>query len=145
LGSVCRRQDTGMVESLVRDLHAQGIRLHGFGFKVLGLARCARYWPRPTPWRGRWTRGEASHFPVASIRSVRTAIAMRANGESEFWSLAKPERERSGNWFSGNRDATRRLIWATRPHPINCRAKRERRLPPSHAGRLAGKACTGKT
>ncbi len=43
LGSVCRRQSTGMVEALVRDLHAEGIQLHGFGFKILGLARCARY------------------------------------------------------------------------------------------------------
>jgi hypothetical protein len=39
LGSVCRRQDTGMVEQLIRQLHGQGIRLHGFGFKQKGLDR----------------------------------------------------------------------------------------------------------
>jgi hypothetical protein len=39
LGSVCRRQDTRMVEGLVRDLAAMGIKLHGFGMKTRGFAR----------------------------------------------------------------------------------------------------------
>lgn len=39
LGSVCRRQDTGMAESLVRELHGRGLRLHLFGFKLGGLRR----------------------------------------------------------------------------------------------------------
>lgn len=43
LGSVCRRQDTTEAEAIIRALHAQGIRLHGFGFKVEGLARCWQY------------------------------------------------------------------------------------------------------
>lgn len=43
LGSVCRRQDTAVAEELARDFHRQGIRLHGFGFKLNGLVRCARY------------------------------------------------------------------------------------------------------
>lgn len=43
LGSVCRRQDTGMVEELIRELHAAGIKLHAFGVKLLGLRRAARY------------------------------------------------------------------------------------------------------
>jgi hypothetical protein len=41
LGSVCRRQDTGMAEDLIRYLYGQGISIHGFGFKLLGLKRCA--------------------------------------------------------------------------------------------------------
>lgn len=42
LGSVCRRQGTAMVEKLVRRIQCEyGIRLHGFGFKVLGLERVA--------------------------------------------------------------------------------------------------------
>ena len=41
LGSVCRRQDTGMAEELIRHLHGLGLRIHGFGFKLLGLARAA--------------------------------------------------------------------------------------------------------
>jgi hypothetical protein len=39
LGSVCRRQDTGEVEALARELTAGGLRLHGFGFKTKGLRR----------------------------------------------------------------------------------------------------------
>lgn len=41
LGSVCRRQDTAMAESLIRSLAAAGIRVHGFGFKLRGLRRVA--------------------------------------------------------------------------------------------------------
>ena len=37
LGSVCRRQATAGAVVIVRELAAQGLRLHGFGFKVLGL------------------------------------------------------------------------------------------------------------
>jgi hypothetical protein len=36
LGSVCRRQDTGMAAG-------GGLRLHLFGYKVAGLLRCGRY------------------------------------------------------------------------------------------------------
>lgn len=43
LGSVCRRQDTGMVEGLIRDLHGRGLRVHGFGFKLKGLRKVAPY------------------------------------------------------------------------------------------------------
>lgn len=39
LGSVCRRQDTAQVEQLIFRLWQSGIRLHGFGFKKLGLPR----------------------------------------------------------------------------------------------------------
>jgi hypothetical protein len=43
VGTVCRRQDTAMAEQLLRDLHAEGLRLHGFGFKFGGLVRCSYY------------------------------------------------------------------------------------------------------
>lgn len=39
LGSVCRRQHTDEVETLIRRLTDYGIRLHGFGFKVKGLQK----------------------------------------------------------------------------------------------------------
>ncbi|WP_201296761.1 hypothetical protein [Nocardiopsis sp. FR26] len=39
LGSVCRRQSTTAVHSLVAELAAAGLRLHGFGFKTLGLRK----------------------------------------------------------------------------------------------------------
>lgn len=43
LGSVCRRQNTFMVEDLIREFFDAGIRLHAFGFKILGLKDSARY------------------------------------------------------------------------------------------------------
>lgn len=39
LGSVCRRQHTSRVEHLALELRDAGLKLHGFGFKVKGLAR----------------------------------------------------------------------------------------------------------
>jgi hypothetical protein len=39
LGSVCRRQSTREGAAIVTALAAHGLRLHGFGFKTLGLAR----------------------------------------------------------------------------------------------------------
>ena len=41
LGSVCRRQATTAVHTLITVLHERGItRLHGFGFKIQGLIQC---------------------------------------------------------------------------------------------------------
>jgi hypothetical protein len=43
VGSVCRRQDATEAGQIITALHAHGVtRLHGFGFKVLGLRRYAR-------------------------------------------------------------------------------------------------------
>lgn len=41
LGSVCRRQGTKMVEDLIRHLHSNGLKIHAFGMKKLGLPSCA--------------------------------------------------------------------------------------------------------
>lgn len=38
LGTVCRRQGTGEIASLVRELAGGGLRLHGFGMKMQGIA-----------------------------------------------------------------------------------------------------------
>lgn len=40
VGTVCRRQNTTEAETIMRTLAGSGLRLHGFGFKVLGIARC---------------------------------------------------------------------------------------------------------
>jgi hypothetical protein len=37
VGTLCRRQASGLAVRVVRSLAADGLRLHGFGFKVLGL------------------------------------------------------------------------------------------------------------
>lgn len=39
VGTVCRRQDTRDAEVILRSLAALGLRLHGFGVKLTGLAR----------------------------------------------------------------------------------------------------------
>lgn len=39
VGSVCRRQATDMAERVMRTLAADGLRIHAFGFKKLGVAR----------------------------------------------------------------------------------------------------------
>lgn len=41
VGSVCRRQNTTMATVLMRTLAAEGLRLHGFGFKKTGLRAVA--------------------------------------------------------------------------------------------------------
>jgi hypothetical protein len=41
LGSVCRRQHTRGIQSLVRQLHSEGLKLHGFGVKLEGLREMA--------------------------------------------------------------------------------------------------------
>jgi len=38
LGSVCRRQSTDEIRTIVGELAGRGLRLHGFGVKALGLA-----------------------------------------------------------------------------------------------------------
>lgn len=41
LGSVCRRSATGEIAGLISELAEAGLRLHGFGVKLTGLARIA--------------------------------------------------------------------------------------------------------
>lgn len=41
LGSVCRRQATDEIKEIAEHFHGQGLRLHGFGVKTLGLASYA--------------------------------------------------------------------------------------------------------
>jgi hypothetical protein len=43
LGSVCRRQSRAELEDICTALAAEGLRLHGFGVKTLGLDRYARH------------------------------------------------------------------------------------------------------
>lgn len=42
LGSVCRRQATAEAAQIVERLHAEGLSLHCFGFKIKGLGKVAR-------------------------------------------------------------------------------------------------------
>ncbi len=40
---MCRRQDSLRIGFLIEDLAREGLRLHGFGFKVTGLRTSARH------------------------------------------------------------------------------------------------------
>lgn len=39
IGSVCRRQATNEIFDIVKDVHSCGIKIHGFGVKINGLAK----------------------------------------------------------------------------------------------------------
>ncbi len=52
LGSVCRRQATDEIASIVIALANLGLRLHGFGVKTAGLQRYGPTSLAPTAWRG---------------------------------------------------------------------------------------------
>lgn len=68
LGSVCRRESTNQIHTIVKELYSLGLKLHGFGMKTGGVAKCgnmlvssdsmawsyaARYnSPRPCPHTG---------------------------------------------------------------------------------------------
>ena len=41
VGTVCRRQSTSMATALLGSLKAEGLKLHGFGFKLQGLRASA--------------------------------------------------------------------------------------------------------
>jgi hypothetical protein len=41
VGTICRRQDTARAAMLIHSLAADGLKLHGFGFKTEGLLSCA--------------------------------------------------------------------------------------------------------
>lgn len=43
VGTVCRRQNTMRIGALLACLHAEGLRLHGFGFKIQGLKLSAQH------------------------------------------------------------------------------------------------------
>lgn len=43
VGSVCRRQAMPEIASMLREISSAGIRLHAFGFKMEGVARCSDF------------------------------------------------------------------------------------------------------
>jgi hypothetical protein len=43
VGTICRRQGTNEATQIMSTLAASGLRLHGFGFKKLGLAKCSSF------------------------------------------------------------------------------------------------------
>jgi hypothetical protein len=110
VGSVCRRQDTGEICAIFRELHSAGIRCHGFGVKTLGLGRYARYltsadsmaWsynarrnpPLPTCAHGKHGTGSCANCPIWALLWREHALERIAAHERialyqpSFWEAA---------------------------------------------------------
>lgn len=58
VGSVCRRQNSSQIEVIIKELCSMGLSLHGFGVKIGGIGRYAKYlkssdsmaWSRNARW-----------------------------------------------------------------------------------------------
>lgn len=104
IGSVCRRQHTAEVEDLIRALAHRGLRLHGFGFKTLGLERLGSVlasadsmaWSFRARREGRAVCGSTRHTNCANCLDFALAwrervLAALAAGDAplqpSFWSL----------------------------------------------------------
>jgi hypothetical protein len=101
LGSVCRRQATGMAEDLIRELHARGLRLHGFGFKVGGLRRVARWLASADSMAWSFAARRSKPLPGCTHRSCANCQRYALRWHSRVSSLV--ERARVG--------PVQRLLW----------------------------------
>ena len=110
LGSVCRRQQTGGVDSVCRELHRDGIRLHGFGVKLSGLPtlrawlhsadsmawckRASKEPPMPECVREAETKGRACHKNCSNC--LRFALDWRRQALKK---IDRPDRVPQGTLF----------------------------------------------
>lgn len=62
VGSVCRRQATREVVEIFSSLHRLGLKLHGFGLKIEGVARCWPYLESSDSLA--WSRGARNRKPL---------------------------------------------------------------------------------
>ena len=88
LGSVCRRQATAEVHTLITALRERGItRLHGFGFKIAGpYPVAATCWPPPTRWPGPSPPAATPRCPAArpGTSTAPTAPATPTSGTTQY-------------------------------------------------------------
>lgn len=102
VGSVCRRQDTGMVEELMRELSGRGIRCHGFGFKMNGLARAARWMASADSMAWSLQARRAAPLPGCTHRTCancpRYALAWR---ERALAAVRRGRQATTGSLFEG--------------------------------------------
>ncbi|MGR6997271.1 deazapurine DNA modification protein DpdA family protein [Yinghuangia aomiensis] len=116
LGSVCRRQATDEATRIVTTLAGLGLRLHGFGFKTLGLRSCARArvvgLARLVVRRTPQTADARPHPPqLRQLPALRPALAYAAAGKS-------PPRSRSGGNDRAEGDRRCSLSSTHRPMPV---------------------------
>lgn len=84
IGSVCRRQHTEEAENIVKSLSSQGIKLHGFGFKTLGLINTKDYFASSDSMSWCITASREPRLPgctehIKCSNCIRFAIKWRAN------------------------------------------------------------------
>lgn len=77
VGSVCRRQSSEEIATILRELAARGLRLHGFGVKTGGLERAARYLASADSLA--WSLGARKRGAPGDANSQRVAEAYRAS------------------------------------------------------------------
>jgi len=98
IGSVCRRQHTAQIHTIIATLHALGLRLHGFGVKTGGLTRygplltsadsmawsyAGRHTPGCRP--GHRSESNCSTYALAYYHRIhKTTIGDRAAASGEF-------------------------------------------------------------
>ena len=114
LGSVCRRQNTTMAEGLIRRLSADGIRLHGFGFKLGGLRRAARYLSSSDSMA--WSFDARRTKPLPGCRHKSCANCMIY---ALWW------REKALRASAGSQRAEQTMLFNSHP-PEECHANHER-------------------
>ncbi|MFJ6646814.1 hypothetical protein ACIQPS_14320 [Streptomyces sp. NPDC091290] len=90
LGSVCRLQSTKQGAAIVTAMAARGYRLHGFGFKILGLNASGTCWPPRTPRPGATTPASGPRCPATHTGTAPTASTMPCAGVHAFWPLSPP-------------------------------------------------------
>lgn len=81
IGSVCRRQATGEIETIVRSLGAV-LPLHGFGMKIEGIARSARW----------LTSADSMAWSVAGRRERGCATGHASEANCKRYALAWRDR-----------------------------------------------------
>lgn len=81
LGSVCRRQHTPEVHSIIKRLSGEGLRLHAFGVKTQGLAACRELLASADSmawsFRGRFIVGRHGMKPRSCAHCIHHALDWR--------------------------------------------------------------------
>lgn len=99
VGTICRRQETAMVGTLLHVLAADGLRLHAFGFKLRGLQACAS--DLVSADSTAWSRNARSNQPLPGhthkncANCIEWAMGWR---EDALAAIERGEQQRSLPW-----------------------------------------------
>jgi hypothetical protein len=98
LGSVCRRQATDEIAELIAALHGDGLKLHGFGVKSLGLRRYG--WCLTSADSMAWsTRGRNTHpCPVSDSKTCTSCLHFALQWRAKVVREHPPRAVQMGLW-----------------------------------------------